>query len=93
MGYKKFGSQLPDGIYEHFTQLEHGDKRIVCAAAILWYFNADAEVARLYREWARAIAEGLATIEEPPESVQASLKKRGLSIPRRGKKGKCKGKK
>ena len=88
MGYKKFGSQLPDGIYERFTELEHGDKRIVCAASVLWYFNADAEVTRLYREWARAIAEGSATIEEPPESVQTSLEKRGLKVSRRGKKGK-----
>lgn len=86
MEYIKFGSQLPEALYERFAELEHGDKRIACAAALLWYFTTEPEVARLYREWARAITEGFATIEEPPETVKTALKKRAPQPPPRRKK-------
>lgn len=84
----KFNSQVPEAVQELFSKIDHGQKQFACTAALIWYFNAGEQTQRLYREWARAIAEGLATIEEPPESVQAVLEKRGLSTPRRGKKGK-----
>lgn len=84
MEYVKFGSQLPEAIYERFTALEHGQKRTACAASLLWYFTTAPETARVYREWARAIAEGLATIEKPPETVAAVLSEH--TKPPRGKK-------
>jgi hypothetical protein len=76
MEYVKFGSQLPEAIYERFAALGHGEKRTACAAGLLWYFSIDPETARLYREWARAIADGLATMERPPETVAAALAQR-----------------
>ncbi len=87
MDYVKFGSQLPETIYQRFADLGHGDKRVACAAALLWYFTAEPEVTRLYREWVRAIAEGFATIEEPPDTVRTALEKRALDPPPRGKRG------
>ncbi len=87
MEYIKFGSQLPEALYERFAELGHGDKRVACAAALLWYFTTEPEVARLYREWARAITEGFATIEEPPDTVKAALEKRFLRRPQQRKKG------
>jgi hypothetical protein len=72
----KFGSQLPEAIYERFFELDHGHKQVVCAAALVWYFNADPETQRVYREWARAISEGFATIEQPPETVRSFLESR-----------------
>ena len=73
MEYVKFGSQLPEAIHDKFSELEYGDKRLACAAALVWYFNADSEERRLYREWARAIAEDCATIDRPPDTVAAIL--------------------
>ena len=75
MEYIKFGSQLPETIHQCFANLDHGDKRVACAAALLWYFTAEPEVTRLYREWARAIAEDLATIEKPPDTVKIAMEK------------------
>lgn len=76
MEYLKFGSQLPRTIHEKFSSLDYGEKRVASAAAFVWYFNADPEVRRLYREWARAIAEDCATIEKPPDTVAAILGKK-----------------
>lgn len=74
MKYVKFGSQLPKSLHEQFAKLDHGDKRIACGAAMLWYFTVDPEVRRLYREWARAIVEGFATVDQPPETIAAALR-------------------
>ena len=58
----------------------------ICAVGLLWYFTAEPEVARLYREWVRAIADELATIDEPPETVKAALEKQVRApAPRRKK--------
>ena len=73
MEYVKFGSQLPQAIYDKFTELDYGDKRLACAAALLWYFTTEPQVKRLYREWARAIVEDCATIENPPDTVALLL--------------------
>ncbi len=90
MEYVKFGSQLPEAIYERFADLGHGDKRVACAAAFLWYFTTEPEVTRIYREWARAITEGFATIEEPPDTVKAALEKRALQPAARRKRSRRK---
>lgn len=71
--FTKFNSQVPECVQGRFSQIEHGQKQIACTAALIWYLNADDRVQRLYREWARAIAEGFATIEEPPDTVAAVL--------------------
>jgi hypothetical protein len=75
-GFTKFNSQVPDAVLELFSQIEHGQKQFACSAGLIWYFNADEHTQRLYREWARAIAEGYATVSEPPESVAAALAQR-----------------
>jgi len=82
---RRSGSVL---IFVRFAELGHGDKRVPCAAALLWYFTTEPEVRRLYREWARAIAEGFATIEEPPDTVAAILAQRSPKLPRAKKTGK-----
>ena len=71
-------------------QEEHGHKQLACTAGLIWYFNADEETQRLYRAWAQAIAEGYATIEEPPEMLRAALHERATApVPRaKTKKGK-----
>ncbi len=88
MKYVKFGSQLPEAIHERFAELEYGEKRIACTGALLWYFTADEETKRLYREWARAIAEGFATIEEPPNTVATILRQKSPETGRGRKKTK-----
>ncbi|MGD8454675.1 MAG: hypothetical protein PVJ57_22910 [Phycisphaerae bacterium] len=80
----KFNSQVPEAVQELFAQIDHGQKQVACTAALIWYFNADEDTQRLYREWARALVEGYATIDRPPESVAAVLSKGAK--PRRGKK-------
>ncbi len=69
--FTKFNSQVPESVQARFSQIGHGQKQIACTAALIWYLNADERVQRLYREWARAIGEGHATIEEPPDTVAA----------------------
>jgi len=86
--YVKFGSQVPKAVFERFFELDHGQKQTVCTASLIWYFNADAQTQRVYREWARAIAEGFATIEEPPDTLRAFLKKKGTPTGIRRKKKK-----
>jgi len=73
---KKFSSQVPEVIFNRFFDLDHGQKQVVCTAALVWYFNADPQTQRVYREWARAITEGFATLDEPPETVRAFLQSR-----------------
>ena len=88
MEYVKFGSELPEAIHAQFRELAYGEKRITLAGALLWYFNADPEVQRLYREWARALVEDFATVDQAPETVRAAIKKRPSTSPRRRRKGK-----
>ena len=83
--FTKFNSQVPESVQARFSEIEHGQKQIACTAALIWYLNADDRVQRLYREWARAIGEGHATIEEPPDTVAAVLA-RDSQEARRGRK-------
>lgn len=69
-------------------QEEHGHKQLACTAGLIWYFNADEETQRLYREWARGIAENYATIEEPPDMVKPALEKKAPTRRQREKKTK-----
>lgn len=86
--FTKLSVQVPGVVRERFVDLEHGHKQLACTSGLIWYFNADEETRRLYRAWAQAIAEGYATIEEPPEMLKGALEKRALRpVPRR-KKGK-----
>ena len=80
----KFNSQVPEAVQDLFSQIDHGQKQFACTAALIWYFNAGEQTQRLYREWARALVEGHATIEQPPESVAAVFSK--SVTPRRRKK-------
>ena len=84
--FVKFSSQVPRIVRERFMGLEHGDKQLVCTGALVWYFNADEETRRLYRDWARAIAEGYSTVEKPPDSVRVLLNLRRRKSVRPGKK-------
>lgn len=87
--FTKFSSQVPEVVRRRFMEMQHGDKQLACTGALIWYFNADKETQRVYRDWARAIAEGYATIETPPEGVRTVLKRRGVE---RGKPRKKTGK-
>ncbi len=73
--YVKIASQLPEEVYDRYFQLEHGQKQLACAAGFLMYFSYDADTQWLYREWARAIAEGRATMDKPPEAIKKLLGK------------------
>jgi hypothetical protein len=72
--FTKLSVQVPGGVREFLVDLEHGPKQLACTAGLLWYFNVDEMTQRLYRERARAIAKGCATIEEPPDIVAAVLR-------------------
>ena len=85
--FTKFNSQVPEAVRDRFMQEEHGHKQLACTSGLIWYFNANEETKRLYRVWAQAIAEGYATIEQPPDMVKAALEKRSLRPPPRRKKG------
>ena len=67
-------------------QLEYGYKRLACTSGMIMYFNADEETKRLYRAWAQAIAEGYATLNEPPDMIKAALEKQTTSPPTAAKK-------
>ena len=95
-GFIKFSSQVPQVVRERFMQLHHGEKQLACTGGLVWYFNADEKTRRLYREWARAIAEeedGV-TVATPPESVRIQMKKRPAKSgrpPKKARKGKRSG--
>jgi hypothetical protein len=66
----KIASQLPEEVHQLYFELDHGQKQLACAAGLLMYFAQDEQVQWAYREWARAIAEGRATIGKPPEALK-----------------------
>lgn len=68
--YVKIASQLPDALHERYFALEHGHKQLACAAGFLMYFACDSDTQWMYREWARAIAEGRSTVDTPPEALR-----------------------
>ena len=84
--YVQIASRLPEGVHEQYAELEHGHKQLACAAGLLMYFACDEETQWIYRTWAQAIAEGHATIEEPPEMIKTALAKKGLGTPGKKKK-------
>ena len=86
--FSKLSVQVPEVVREQYMELAYGYKRLACTSGLIMYFNADEETQRLYRAWAQAIAEGYATIEEPPDMLKAALKKRASQPPPRRKKGK-----
>ena len=86
--FTKLSVQVPGVVRDLFVDLKHGHKQLACTAGLLWYFNADERTQRLYRDWARAIAEGYATIEEPPDTVSAVLRQKSPKSDRGRKKAK-----
>ncbi len=86
--FTKLSVQVPEVVRQEYMELEYGYKRLACTSGLIMYFNADEETQRLYRAWAQAVAEGYATIDEPPEMLKAALEKGGLHQPPRRKKGK-----
>ncbi len=85
--FSKLSVQVPEVVREQYMELEYGYKRLACTSGLIMYFNADEETQRLYRAWAQAIAEGYATIDEPPDMLKAALEKRAPQPPPRRKKG------
>jgi hypothetical protein len=76
--YVKIASQLPEEVHRRYADLDHGQKQLACAAGFLLYFEADSEKQWIYREWAKAIAEGRADMSKPPPSLAKLMpKKRG----------------
>ena len=71
--YVKIASQLPEELHQRYFALDHGQKQLACAAGFLLYFACDEETQWAYREWARAIAEGRATTQEPPPGLKTVL--------------------
>ena len=86
--FSKLSVQVPEVVREQYMELEYGYKRLACTSGLIMYFNADEETQRLYRAWAQAIAEGYATIEEPPDMVAAVLRQKSVKSDRGRKKAK-----
>ncbi len=83
--FSKLSVQVPELVRERFTELDHGQKQLACTAGLLWYFSADAETQLLYRTWAQTVADGHATVEDPPAIVKAALRKGRPKPPARRK--------
>jgi hypothetical protein len=73
--YVKIASQLPEQLHRRYFELDHGQKQLACAAGFLLYFECDQDTQWVYREWARAMAEGRADMNNPPESLRKLLPK------------------
>ncbi len=73
--YVKIASQLPEELHRRYFELDHGQKQLACAAGFLLYFECDEDTQWVYREWARAMAEGRANMSNPPESLRKLLRK------------------
>jgi hypothetical protein len=56
--------------------LDHGQKQLACTAGLLWYLAADDQTQFAYRTWAQGVADGQATMDEPPAMVRAALEER-----------------
>ncbi len=76
-GFMKLSVQVPEEVREQYMELDYGYKRLACTSGLIMYFNADEETQRLYRVWAQAIAEGYATVDDPPEMVRTMLQPEG----------------
>jgi hypothetical protein len=72
-GFVKMSVQVPASVRERFLDLGHGQKQLACTAGLLWYFAADDQTQFTYRTWAQSVADGHATMDEPPKMVQAAL--------------------
>ena len=86
--FEKMSVQAPGLVKERFGALPHGHKQLASTAGLIWYFNADKETQQLYRAWAQSIAEGGATIEEPPDMLKPALEKMAPPAARPAKKTK-----
>ena len=74
--YKQMSSRLPEALYECYTALDHGHKQFACAAGLLLYFECDEDTRWVYREWAKAIAEGRADMSNPPATLRKLVPKK-----------------
>ena len=86
--FEKMSVQAPGLVKERFVALPHGHKQLACTGGLIWYLNADKETQQLYRAWAQSIAEGGATIEEPPDMLKPAFDKMAPAPSRRAKKKK-----
>ncbi len=74
--YVKIASQLPEEVHRRYAELDHGQKQLACTAGFLLYFQCEEDTRWIYREWARAIAEGRADMRDPPPSLRKLMPKR-----------------
>lgn len=74
--YVKIASQLPDEIHRRYAEVDHGQKQLACAAGFLLYFECEEDTRWIYREWAKAIAEGRADMNDPPPSLRKLMPKK-----------------
>ena len=74
--YKQMSSRLPEALYDRYADFEHGHKQFACAAGLLLYLECDEDTQWIYREWAKAIAEGRADMRNPPASLRKLMPKK-----------------
>ena len=73
--------QVPVAVRARYMEtLDHGQKQQVCTAGLLWYFHVDEQTQFAYRTWAQSIADGLATMDKPPEMIKEALEKAGRQL-------------
>ena len=77
--YVKIASQLPEEVHGRYAELDHGQKQLACAAGFLLYFECEEETRWIYREWAKAIAEGRADMGNPPPSLRKLMPKKKMA--------------
>ena len=81
--YVKIASQLPEELHVQYAALDHGHKQLACAAGFLLYFQCDEDTRWVYREWARAMAEGRGDMNNPPENLRTLLGKTKAPAPKK----------
>ena len=80
--------QVPESVHERLKTIAHIDRGDVCAAALIWFFNADSDVQWAYRIWAVDIRVGAATVDQPSGLAWdrlAKARRRKRTSPRRKK--------
>ena len=81
--------QVPASVHERLETIAPVHQGKVCAAGLIWFFNANSDTQWNYRFWAEDIRLGRATVDQPSRMVRGRLAKvaRKKRTSRRRRKG------
>jgi hypothetical protein len=67
--------RVPKAVHERLKTIPHDERGDVCAAALVLFFNADADTQWAFRRWAVEVRIGWATVDKPSAEVAQELAK------------------